>query len=94
MGTSVMALQMQAKSAINHSGRFSERIATRSCATMPMSARPSAVQRTRSKIVRCDIGSHKSRTFVLSASARSNRSTASKNSALIVPCGGRGPPEA
>ena len=50
------------------------------------------VRRTRSRIVAWLIGVHTPFTLYVSASARGCFSTASKNSALIVPGAGRGPP--
>src|SRR5829696_4771063 len=94
-GTSAIDAVRQAKSAIAHSGRFSERIATRSPAWSPSSCSPSASRRTRSPTVRVEIGVYAPLIFTWSASGLSKRDSASKKSCVRVPGGVlRGPPDA
>ena len=69
--TSVTPEVRHASSAIAHSGRFSDRITTRSPAATPRSRSASATWRTRRSTSRCEIGTYRPSTSCCSASGRS-----------------------
>src|SRR5207253_10634479 len=78
MGTVTAPTLRIAKSATDHSGRFSEISATRSPALMPKSARPSAIWRTRRANSAADIRIHLPSRFSLTASGLLCRAMAAR----------------
>src|SRR5215204_1377191 len=77
-----------------HSGRFSDRIATRSPRWIPIAVSPYRTRRILSINVRWEIGVYCSPTRTTIASGLSYFSTASNSRWLSVPGCGRGPPRA
>src|SRR4029079_6585751 len=73
-----------AKSAIDHSGRFSEIKATRSEGRTPASARPNATCRTRPTNSLAEIRTHSLPRFSLTVSGLLWRATASRHIAVKV----------
>src|SRR5258706_7069714 len=84
MGTGTAPTLRIAKSAIDHSDRFSEISATRSPAFMPRSLRPSAILRTRRTNSSAEMRTHSSPRFSLTASGLLWRAMASRHRAAKV----------
>src|SRR5436190_21533984 len=81
MGTVMAPALRIAKSPIDHSGRFSEIKATRSCEEIPASANPSAMWRTRPINSSAEIRTHLPSRLSLTVSDLLWRATASRQTA-------------
>ena len=84
MGTVTAPTLRMARSAIDHSGRFSEIRATRSWACIPRSARPSAMCRTRRTNSAAEMRTHSPLRFSLTASGLSCRAMAARQTPARV----------